>query len=66
MILACRWVEFRNEVLQHERGRDILFSGRPDNNGIGWINERITAVVQVNYLVVLWHLFLPPAAHLWD
>ncbi len=47
LLVACRWVDFRNEVLQHEGGRDILFSGRPDNHGIGWISNRITAMVQV-------------------
>jgi hypothetical protein len=45
--MACRWVDFRNEVLQQEGGRDILFSGRPDNHGIDWISKRITTMVQV-------------------
>ncbi len=40
-------MDFGSEVLQHEGGRDILFSGRPDNHGIGWISNRITAMVQV-------------------
>ncbi|CAL8471107.1 g10649 [Coccomyxa elongata] len=48
-MVVQRWVEFRNEVLQQEGGRDILFSGRPDNHGIDWISERITTILQAPY-----------------
>ncbi|BDA45295.1 hypothetical protein COCOBI_07-0820 [Coccomyxa sp. Obi] len=48
-LVVQRWVEFRTEVLQQEGGRDILFSGRPDNHGIEWISERITTIVQAPY-----------------
>ncbi|KAK9901312.1 hypothetical protein WJX75_005857 [Coccomyxa subellipsoidea] len=48
-LVVQRWVDFRNEVLQQEGGRDILFSGRPDNHGIDWISKRITTMVQAPY-----------------
>ncbi len=50
-IIVCRWVDFRNEVLQQEGGRDILFSGRPDNHGIEWISKRITTILQVRCIL---------------
>ena len=44
----CRWVKFRDEVLKQPNGRDILVSGRPKNQGVEWITERISALIRVS------------------
>ena len=44
---VCRWVDFREEVLKLENGREVLFSGRVDNNGVPWITDSIKSVVEV-------------------
>ncbi len=43
----CRWVDFREEVLKLENGREVLFSGRVDNSGVPWITDSIKSVVEV-------------------
>jgi hypothetical protein len=53
-----RWVKIRDEVLKQEGGREILFSGRPDNQGVPWISDNIKRIVQVGYSgreVGIWH-----------
>ena len=52
--LACRWIVIRDEVLKQEDGREMLFSGRPDNHGVEWISDNIRAVLQVR---------LPPSSY---
>ena len=45
--LGCRWVEFREEVLKLENGREVLFSGRVSNADVPWITDRIKSIVEV-------------------
>ena len=45
--VPCRWVEFREEVLKPENGREVLFSGRVDNANVPWITDRIRRVIEV-------------------
>jgi hypothetical protein len=47
--VPCRWVEFREEVLKLENGREVLFSGRVDNASVPWITDSIQRVI------VVWH-----------
>ena len=47
--VPCRWVEFREEVLKLENGREVLFSGRVDNANVPWITDSIQRVIEV------WH-----------
>lgn len=42
----CRWAEFRQEVLKHPRGKEVLVSGRPDNHDIPWISQQIQDLLQ--------------------
>ena len=44
---GCRWVEFREEVLKLENGREVLFSGRVSNADVPWITDRIKSIVEV-------------------
>ena len=62
---ACRWVLFRNEVLKHPGGKDVLVSGRPDNHDIVWINQQIQDLLSVRPLVSSYqmHPTSVPAVH---
>lgn len=46
-----RWVEFREEVLKLENGREVLFSGRVNNADVPWVTDRIRSVVEVCHSV---------------
>ena len=43
-------MQFRDEVLKSPGGREVLFSGRPDNTEVPWINDRILSICQVTSL----------------
>ena len=47
---CCRWVEFRNQVLQQPNGQAVLVSGRPDNYDIAWISDQIEQLISVRLL----------------
>lgn len=44
--IVARWAEFRQEVLKHPRGKEVLVSGRPDNHDIPWISQQIQDLLQ--------------------